>query len=537
MHPLNTFIESKVARRIFGLFVVCAMGPMLVLALVSYVQVSRQLSTASRTRQHEAAKNVGMDVISRLRRLEGELTLAEATLGTSVEPGARLNADIASRLATRFDNLEVQRRDESVAVLLGGPVAVARLTSDELSHLTAGRTVLRIDDTGRFSMIRSLGQSGDRIVATLAPASLWNETELKPSGMELAVLAPSGAVLFSSRDDGFSVPKALAESLKTTTVGEAEWTSNGARHLGSYWTVPLAFDFLIPKLTIVVSEDRASVLAPMVSARLTFILVSLLSLWIVMLLSLVHVRRSLVPLNQLARGAQRIGEGNLDTSVQVSSGDEFEALADAFNSMTDRLRRQFQALDRLNVGTLNALARTVDAKSPWTAGHSQRVTTLAVAIGRELGLPDDRLDLITRGGLLHDIGKIAVPSAILDKATRLTDAEYAVMKEHPRTGARILEPIAEYERLLPIVLQHHEWMNGCGYPDGLAGDQISFEARVVAVSDVFDAVSSTRPYRAAMDLDQAVRVIQDGSGTQFDPRVVQAFLSVIARTHREPNAA
>jgi putative nucleotidyltransferase with HDIG domain len=195
--------------------------------------------------------------------------------------------------------------------------------------------------------------------------------------------------------------------------------------------------------------------------------------------------------------------------------------------------RLVQALDRLNVGTLNALARTVDAKSAWTGGHSQRVTAMAVELGRELGLPDETLDLITRGGLLHDIGKIAVPSSILDKPGRLTAAEYAVMREHPRTGARILEPIPEYHRLIPIVLQHHEWFDGQGYPDGLAGEDISFEARVVAVADVFDALRSERPYRDAMALDRCIELIQSGRGTQFDPRVVQAFLTIVERRHQD----
>jgi putative nucleotidyltransferase with HDIG domain len=193
--------------------------------------------------------------------------------------------------------------------------------------------------------------------------------------------------------------------------------------------------------------------------------------------------------------------------------------------------RLVQALDRLNVGTLKALARTVDAKSPWTAGHSQRVTKMATELGRELGLSDETLDVITRGSLLHDIGKIAVPSAILDKPDRLTEAEYAVMKEHPRTGALILEPIVEYHHLIPIVLQHHEWFDGHGYPNGLAGEAISFEARVVAVPDVFDAISSKRPYRDAMDLKRAVGIIQNGTNTQFDPRVVRAFLALMERTY------
>jgi putative nucleotidyltransferase with HDIG domain len=185
-----------------------------------------------------------------------------------------------------------------------------------------------------------------------------------------------------------------------------------------------------------------------------------------------------------------------------------------------------EALDRLNVGTLMALARTVDAKSPWTAGHSQRVTDLASAIGRGMGLTAADLDQLARATLLHDIGKIAVPSSILNKPGPLTAEEFAVMQTHPVVGARILEPIPDYDRLIPVVLQHHERFDGTGYPAGLAGDAISLDARIVAVADVFDALTSERPYRKAMDETEATRIIMNGRGSAFDPSAVDAFLRI-----------
>ena len=188
-----------------------------------------------------------------------------------------------------------------------------------------------------------------------------------------------------------------------------------------------------------------------------------------------------------------------------------------------------EALDRLNVGTLTALARTVDAKSPWTAGHSQRVTECALAIGRVMGLAAQDLDRLARGGLLHDIGKIAVPSSVLNKPGRLTAEEFDLMKQHPTIGARILEPIPDYDRLIPVVLQHHERFDGSGYPSGIAGEEISLDARIMAVADVFDALTSERPYRKAMDLAVATEIIVKGSGSEFDPRVVEAFLRVSQR--------
>ena len=191
--------------------------------------------------------------------------------------------------------------------------------------------------------------------------------------------------------------------------------------------------------------------------------------------------------------------------------------------------RLIEQLDQLNWGALRALARAIDAKSHWTAGHSERVTDMALKIGRVMNLSAKELDILHRGGLLHDIGKIGTPVSILDKPAKLTVEEFQTMRDHVRIGARILEPIAAFADTLPIVLEHHEWYNGKGYPAGLVGDQISLGGRIFAVADVFDAVSSARPYRAGISRRKAIDVITNDSGTQFDPKVVQAFLEVMAQ--------
>jgi putative nucleotidyltransferase with HDIG domain len=195
--------------------------------------------------------------------------------------------------------------------------------------------------------------------------------------------------------------------------------------------------------------------------------------------------------------------------------------------------RLIDELDALNVGALTALARTIDAKSPWTAGHSERVTHTSLRIARLMGLPDDELEVINRGGLLHDIGKIGIPADILDKPSTLNEEEMQVMRDHVTVGARILEPIAAYADVIPIVLRHHERWDGCGYPDGIAGEEIEFYARLLAAGDVYDALTSHRPYRSGMTHKDAVGWITKQSGTQFDPQVVKAFLAVMS----EPPAA
>jgi response regulator RpfG family c-di-GMP phosphodiesterase/HAMP domain-containing protein len=190
-------------------------------------------------------------------------------------------------------------------------------------------------------------------------------------------------------------------------------------------------------------------------------------------------------------------------------------------------------LDALNWGTLRALARAVDAKSPWTAGHSERVTEKALQIGRTMGLTPEALDDLHRGGLLHDIGKIGIPVSILDKPGKLNDEEFQLIRAHSGMGARILEPIAAYANAIPIVLQHHEHFNGKGYPDGLSGETISLGARILAVADVYDALVSDRPYRSGMDRERVIGIIKEEAGRQFDPNVVEALLEVIRQESDE----
>jgi putative nucleotidyltransferase with HDIG domain len=195
--------------------------------------------------------------------------------------------------------------------------------------------------------------------------------------------------------------------------------------------------------------------------------------------------------------------------------------------------RLIEELDELNWGTLYALARAIDAKSAWTAGHSERVTQLALRIGQVMGLNQKELDDLHRGGLLHDIGKIGIPPEILDKPGKLTDDEYQFMREHVRIGARILEPIDAYAGVIPIVLQHHEYFDGSGYPDGVGGEDISLGARIFTVSDHYDALISDRPYREGLARDTVIEFIKEGIGSKFDPKVVDAFLEVMAKEDSE----
>jgi putative nucleotidyltransferase with HDIG domain len=186
-----------------------------------------------------------------------------------------------------------------------------------------------------------------------------------------------------------------------------------------------------------------------------------------------------------------------------------------------------EEVNDFSLGTLEALARAVDAKSPWTAGHSERVTQLAVTIGAAYGLGPFEVSKLYRGAMLHDIGKLGISQTLLDKRGRLDLEEYDVVRSHTMIGERILEPIGAFDELMPIITQHHERYDGTGYPLGLAGNEIDIKARILAVADVYDAMTNPRPYRDSVDPQEVLAMICEQSGSQFDPGVVEAFLKVI----------
>jgi len=188
--------------------------------------------------------------------------------------------------------------------------------------------------------------------------------------------------------------------------------------------------------------------------------------------------------------------------------------------------RLIEDLEEFGWGTLYALARAIDAKSPWTAGHSERVTSLSLQIGTIMKLSQKDLDNLHRAGLLHDIGKLGIPPEILDKPGKLTEEEFALMRKHPEFGAKILEPITAYRAIIPLVLYHHENYDGGGYPEGLSGERIPLGARIFALADVYDALISERPYRHAMEEWEVLGYIKSGAGGEFDPKVVEAFFEI-----------
>lgn len=183
-------------------------------------------------------------------------------------------------------------------------------------------------------------------------------------------------------------------------------------------------------------------------------------------------------------------------------------------------------LKELFYKTIKSIASALDAKDPYTHGHSMRVTLYSIILAKELGVAEHELDQIEMAGLLHDIGKIAIPQAILCKPGKLTDNEFVVMKTHPVNSEKLIASIKRLHEVSPGMKHHHEKWDGSGYPDKLAGEAIPFHARIIAIADTYDAMTSTRSYRVALNHDVAVAEIQRCAGTQFDPALAKKFLEI-----------
>jgi putative nucleotidyltransferase with HDIG domain len=253
-----------------------------------------------------------------------------------------------------------------------------------------------------------------------------------------------------------------------------------------------------------------------------------LSVWV--------ARRVVSPLRDVVTGALEIAGGRFGREVVARGRNEIADLAYAFNHMSRELasydhenRELIAKLERGYLDTIRALAGAIDAKDPYTHGHSERVARLSVEIGLELGLPPEEIRALEMGGILHDVGKIGIPDVVLGKPGPLDATETDLMRTHPRVGAEIIQGVEFLRHALPCVRNHHERWDGDGYPDGLAGDDIPLVARIVNAADTWDACTTERPYQRAIEPSAVLDILARLRGTQIDPDVHDALVAVLRR--------
>ncbi len=504
-------------------FVLCAIIPVASLAVLSYRSAVADLEGDAQERLQDATKNLGMSMLEKFLFVLEELEFAEERIAG----GGAL--EFVEQFPDRLVGIAHVRGDTLLA-RVGDTFELSGLRPSDVQRLESGRPAISFPtspDSGRTeAVIWHPLRDGTVLAAGVEPSYGWGEGLLAilPMGTEVVVVTPDDRPLLSTLASAYSSSAALMGDATGLATFEAEIA--GLDYFGGHWSLPLRHNFGHPGLVLIALTERSLALQRTAGFGREYLLLGLTSLWIVLLLSIGQIRRNLVPLDDLTAATARVRGRDFSVRVEVASDDELAQLAESFNTMSEEISTLVGNLDEMKQGALLALARAVDAKSHWTNGHSERVTTLSVSLGRHMGLGERELEIIHRGGLLHDIGKIGVPNSVLDKAGPLTDPEFALMKQHPVIGARILEPITAYADVLPIVLQHHERLDGKGYPYGIGPDEFDAKARIVAVADVFDACRSPRPYRKGMGLQEVLGIIRDMSGSHLDPAVVEALLDL-----------
>lgn len=294
---------------------------------------------------------------------------------------------------------------------------------------------------------------------------------------------------------------------------------------------------------VVAQKAREDAYADVIDMQHDALRFALIAIAFSILIGIWAARRLTTPLSVLTHSSRAIAGGDFSQRVRLKSRTEFGELAQTFNSMTDDLERYVADLNKkaqenreLFLSSIQMLAGAVDEKDPYTRGHSDRVTRYSVLIAQEMGLAEDTIDRIRISAQLHDVGKIGIEDRILKKPGALTPEEFEIMKTHTTKGAAILRPVEMLREMLPGIELHHESLDGRGYPHGLKGDQIPLMARVIMVADTFDAMTTNRPYQAAMDPEYVIRIINSLAATKFDPTVVAAMTKVFEsgklRIHR-----
>ena len=297
--------------------------------------------------------------------------------------------------------------------------------------------------------------------------------------------------------------------------------------LGSYATAELDKN---SRLGVIAIQDASAALSSVSDMRRQILIISFVAGMLTLVIGFFFAKKLTQPVQELATGADRIASGDFSQRIDVRSRTELGQLGDSFNKMTDQLETYIKDLQRsadenreLFLGTVKSLAAAIDGKDPYTRGHSERVSRISVAIAQRLGLSDSECEQIRISALLHDVGKIAIDDKILKKPAALTDDEFVIMKQHPQKGYKIMSQIRAMKEFLPGMYMHHEMIDGKGYPQGLKGDEIPLMAKIVAVADTFDAMTTDRPYQQAMQFEHAVERIRSFVGTRYDANVVAAF--------------
>jgi HD-GYP domain-containing protein (c-di-GMP phosphodiesterase class II) len=471
--------------------------------------------------------------------LEDQNLLALAILPVAGEPHVAYKTDAISREEVDLRVGSVLAGMSSRGLIVRGPHLIR--SSQEMA-LTVAAPVMGGSEGAEVVAAVVAVVSFHEVFEAVQQQTSLSESELLERGLPVifvvndegrAVAHPDARVAFAERpmfdlkvvQDWMGTSKQVKSALAPFT---AERDEREIKMLGAYATASLDSD---ARLGVIAIQDERAALRSVADMRRQVYLISLMAAVLALLIGFVFAKQLTRPVHELAEGAHRIAAGDFSQRILVRSRTELGDLGASFNAMTDQVESYIEDLRRaaeenrgLFLGTVKALAAAIDGKDPYTRGHSERVARFSVAMGERLGLPDEEIETLRVSALLHDVGKIGIDDNILKKPAALTDEEYEVMKGHPQKGYKIMSQIPAMKEFLPGMYMHHEMMDGRGYPQGLKGDEIPMQARIVSVADTFDAMTTDRPYQRAMEFKDALDRIKSFVGTRYDDRVVAALV-------------
>jgi HD-GYP domain-containing protein (c-di-GMP phosphodiesterase class II) len=482
----------------------------------------------------------GEDLRLRKMLVDDPNLIALAILPVHGEPHSAFQPDIIKK-----EEMEA-RVGEVLAHMSGKELVVSRpqvIRSGQEMGLTIAAPVMGGVDGEQVTAAVVAIVSFQEVFQTVQQQKGRSERELLDAGLPVvfvvdnegrAVAHPDERIAYSERpmndlkvvqdweESGTQVQSALAPFA-------AEREGRRIEMLGSYATAELGTN---AKLGVIAIQDEKAALTSVSDMRRQTVWISLFSALFAMAIGCYFARRLTQPVQALAGAAHRIAAGDFTQRINIQSRTELGELGDSFNQMTGQLERFIADLKHaadenrhLFLGTVKALAAAIDGKDPYTRGHSERVARFSVAISQGLDLADEEIEKIRISALLHDVGKIGIDDNILKKPAALTKEEFEVMKQHPQKGFKIMSQIPAMREFLPGMYMHHEMVNGKGYPQGLKDAEIPLQAKIVAVADTFDAMTTDRPYQKAMKFEDALALIKSFVGTRYDAQVVNALLA------------
>lgn len=453
---------------------------------------------------------------------------------SNADPFSVFRAEALSRDAVATLADQTLNKNSGGKIKIGDP----QIVNNAFVMTFAGNIDINGMDGGSIVAVASMNSISQTIVGINAAkeADLWNaglpmvfvvnrqgETMFHPDPRLAASRRPMGDIKIVEEwlEAGEQVQSALVPFSATF---------DGQTHdmIGAYSTAQLAPGYSVGVFAM---QDESHALASVSEMRSQTWLISMLFAVLALIVGFVGARYMTKPLMRLVNAAKQIAAGDYSARVEEKNITEIGTLGETFNMMSDKIEDQIANLAKaaeenreLFVGTVKALASAIDSKDKYTRGHSERVARISVAMGKRLGMDEEEVETLRMSALLHDIGKIGIDDAILKKPAALTDEEYEIMKTHPQRGYKIMSQIPAMKDFLPGMYMHHEMVNGQGYPQGLTGDQIPLQAKIVSVADTFDAMTIDRPYSKGMELDAALERLRSFVGTRYQSDVVEALV-------------